>query len=319
MLDDCLRSVYSQIGGLDVEVIVHDDASTDGSLGLLAKNHPQVRVITSTENVGFCVANNRMADAARENYLLLNNDAALDTDALQTLLSEAIRIGGDAILTLPQRDWETGIEVDRGCFLDVFNNPVPNASPLRADVAYVVGACLWIPRALWHVLGGFPAWFGSLAEDAYLCCAARLRGIPVRCLTDSGYRHRQGASFGGNRVSAGKLQTTIRRRFLSERNKVAILVVCMPTFFVWGLLAIHVALLLVEGVLMSLLRMDAGIFGKIYGPVLVYACRAPFTLRQFRNEMQAKRCVSLREYLRTFTWMPRKLSLLWRHGVPEVR
>jgi GT2 family glycosyltransferase len=319
MLDDCLESVLGQADGVRIEVIVHDDASTDGSIAILAARYPNVRVIASRENVGFCVANNRMAlQASGEYLLLLNNDAALDVNALHTFLLEAARIG-DGIFTLPQYDWETEAMVDRGCLLDPFCNPIPNMDPLRADVAYVLGACLWIPRRLWVEFGGFPEWFGSLAEDMHLCCVARLRNIPVRCINGSYYRHRQGASFGGNRVDAGRLKTTYRRRFLSERNKTASMVVCMPTSLVWALLAVHVVLLFVEGVAMCLLRMDARIWSRIYGPALAYACRAPFALRRRRSEMQAMRKVSLRAYLRAFSWMPRKLSLLLRHGVPEVR
>ena len=40
----------------------------------------------------------------------------------------------------------------------------------------VIGACLWIQKGLWEELGGFPEWFGSIAEDMYLCCRARLAG-----------------------------------------------------------------------------------------------------------------------------------------------
>jgi hypothetical protein len=41
-------------------------------------------------------------------------------------------------------------------------------------------------------------------------------------------------------------------------------------------------------------------------------------LREQRREVQATRRVGLRRYFDVFTWMPRKLSLLWRHGVPKI-
>jgi len=319
LLPDCIESVLAQVCDARIEIIVHDDASNDGSLAQLAARYPQARVIASPDNVGFCVANNRMAEIAHGDYLLLlNNDAALLPGALQALL-DAVREGGeDAILTLAQHDWETGALVDRGCLLDPFYNPVPNIDPRRVDIAYVIGACLWIPRPLWRELGGFPEWFGSLAEDMYLCCAARLRGVPVRCV-DGRYRHRQGASFGGNRVGSGGLQTTYRRRFLSERNKTATMVVCTPTLLVWLLLVVHAALLMAEGLAMTVLRMDAGIWSKIYGPALSYALRAPFVLRQERRDLQGVRRVGLRTYLNVFVRMPHKLRMLYRYGVPKVR
>lgn len=319
LLPECIDSVLLQGIDASVEILVHDDASTDRSLALLAERYPLARVIASAENAGFCIANNRMADAARGEYLLLlNNDAALDPGALQSLLAEADRIEGDAILTLPQHDWESGALVDRGCLLDPFYNPVPNMDPSRRDVAYVIGACLWIPRRLWIELGGFPAWFGSLAEDMLLCCAARLRGVPVRCIDGSAYRHRQGASFGGNRADDG-LRTTYRRRAMSERNKTWVMLACTPGWLAWPLLALHLVALHAEGVVVSLLRRDARLWREVYRPLLpaIHASRPEW--KSLRRRLQASRAITQRQWWRAFTWMPRKLAMLWRHGLPEVR
>ena len=203
LLVDCIESVLAQDTDAAIEILVHDDASGDGSLALLKARYPQVHVLASAENVGFCIGNNRMVDAARGEFvLLLNNDAALETDAISSLLCEAGRLGTASILTLPQYDWQTGQLVDRGRLLDPFFNPIPNLAPACTDVAFVIGACPWCPRQLWNSLGGFPERMESIAEDLYLCGIARLRGIPVRALAASGYRHRQGATFGGNRAGA---------------------------------------------------------------------------------------------------------------------
>src|SRR6185312_14527399 len=110
------------------------------------------------------------------------------------------------ILTLPQYDWQSGALVDRGCLLDPFYNPVPNLDPAQTDVAYAIGACLWIPRQQWNELGGLPEWMGSIGEDIYLCCVARLRAIRVIALSCSGFRHRLGATFGGARIRGDGLK-----------------------------------------------------------------------------------------------------------------
>lgn len=198
VIDDCIRSVLGQQDAPEVEIIVHDDASTDGSGAYIRRTYPHVKYIGSPQNVGFCVANNRMvAQAGGEYILLLNNDAALLPDALATLYRSARTCGMHAILSLPQYDFESGALLDRGCRLDPFLNPVPNLDPSRKDVGMVLGACLWIPKALWEEMGGFPEWFGSVGEDLYLCCRARLAGYPVRVPARSGYLHRVGQSFGG--------------------------------------------------------------------------------------------------------------------------
>lgn len=319
LLRDCLDSVFSQQVAAEVEIIVHDDASTDTSLQLLRSEYPSVRLIASESNVGFCISNNRMAEAATGDYLLLlNNDAALQPGALAALLAEQQRINGPCILTLPQYDWESGALVDRGCLLDPFYNPVPNMSPHRHDVAYVIGACLWVPRGLWNELGGFPEVFGSIAEDMYLCGAARLRGLPVRCVDASGYRHRQGASFGGNRADGG-LRTTYRRRALSERNKTWAMLACTPGWIVWPLLVVHLLLLHGEGAIVCLLRRDLRLWREVYRPVLPSLLAADAEWKVLRPHLQAKRCTTQRRWWQAFVWMPRKLTLLWRYGIPMVR
>jgi GT2 family glycosyltransferase len=319
LLPACVESVLTQETDASFEILVHDDASRDGSLVLLHDRYPQVHVLASSENVGFCVANNRMVAAARGEFvLLLNNDAAVAPDALRRLLSAAASIGEPAILTLPQRDWESDRLVDRGCLLDPFFNPIPNLDPGRDDVAYVIGACLWCPRDAWDALGGFPEWMGSIGEDLYLCGVARLRGMPVRALRESHYRHRQGATFGGNRADAG-LDTTIRRRKLSERNKTRALIVLTPGIAMWPLLAAHLVALSIEGLALSLLRRDATLLREVYLPALATPFREGTILRARRDEMQARRAISVAKWFSAVRWQLRKVAMLVRYGVPKVQ
>lgn len=320
MLTDCIDSVLAQLGDISIEIIVHDDASSDDSVTLLRTNYPQVELLASRENVGFCVANNRMVAHARGNFvLLLNNDAALHTDALLTLFDAARVQSSAGILTLPQYDWETGVLVDRGCLLDPFYNPVPNLDPRRRDVAMVIGACLWVARDAWNELGGFPEWLESIGEDMYLCCVARLRGRPVQVTVASGYRHRQGISFGGNRATARGLQTTFRRRYLSERNKIQVMVVCTPTLLIIPQLMLHVLLLITEGLILATVRRDTRIWHEIYGRVGTSVFRSFSKLWAKRRQEQRQRVVSLHGFLRPFVWMHRKLDLLYRYGMPRIR
>lgn len=319
MLVDCIESLLTQEPKASIEILVHDDASRDGSVALLRSRYPQVRVLESAENVGFCIGNNRMVNAACGEYvLLLNNDAALLPDAIAELLSAAERIGMPAILSLPQRDWETGTLVDRGCLLDPFHTPVPNLDVQRHDVAYVIGACLWIPRATWHELGGFPEWFGSIAEDMYLCCAARLRGVPVRCIDASGYRHRQGASFGGNRIHEGLPAPRYLRRYLSERNRLSTAAVCTPRGVLWPWLGLHALSLAAEGVLLSAIKGDARPWTLIYKAALLDVWGQRHEIRALRNFVQSHRRISTRAYWRAFSPSLQKLTAIRQYGVPDI-
>jgi GT2 family glycosyltransferase len=320
LLVECLESVLEQQGAFSMEVIVHDDASSDGSVALLRATYPQVELLASDENVGFCTSNNRMVAHARGDYvLLLNNDAALMHGAIEALLTAATSSGEPSILTLPQFDWLTGDLVDRGCLLDPFYNPIPNLDPARSDVAYVIGACLWCPREAWKVLGGFPEWMESLGEDLYVCGVARLRGMSARALSTSGYRHRQGASFGGNRAGADGLQTSVKRRRLSERNKTCALFILTPGLVMWPLLAAHLVALAMEGLVLSLLRRDTILWRAVYLPAIATPFREREVLRARRREVQETRTISVAHWFSAVCWQLRKVAMLRRYGVPTVR
>lgn len=319
LLVDCIDSVLAQDGDAAIEIIVHDDASSDGSIALLRQRYPQVELLASDINVGFCVANNRMVEIASGQYiLLLNNDAALHADAISTLLAQARQQQPEGILTLPQYDWQSGQLVDRGCLLDPFCNPIPNLDPTRHDVAYVIGACLWIPRALWDQLGGFPEWMESIGEDLYLCGYARLRGMPVHALATSGYRHRQGATFGGNRMGETGLRTTTRRRRLSERNKTRALMILTPGAVMWPLLVLHLCTLAVEGVILSLLRRNGSLWREVYAPALATPFRETRDLLARRRKVQGERIITIRKWFSAIRWQLRKVVLLLSHGIPEI-
>jgi GT2 family glycosyltransferase len=320
IIDDCLRSVLEQQGSIAIEILVHDDASTDGSADHVSTKYPGVELIRSDSNVGFCIANNRMAAAATGQYvLLLNNDAALFPDALQTLLAEARQIDKPAILTLPQFDATSGALVDRGCLLDPFFNPVPNLDSKRQDVAMVIGACLWIPKSLWDELEGFPEWFGSIAEDMYLCCRARLAGYAVRALDTSGYRHWQGKSFGGNKVDGNRLRTTVRRRALSERNKTFVMLLTCPGPFLQLTIPIHMGLLVLEGTFLALIRGDMHIFNDVYLSAVRGILNKWFFLLELRRDIQEKKTIRWTHFFSVFTFKPQKAKMLLKYGVPHLR
>jgi GT2 family glycosyltransferase len=319
-LDAAVRSIFEQTFGLPVEIIVHDDASSDASATRLQADHPKVVLIESQTNVGFCVANNRMVERARGRFvLLLNNDAVLFPNALEALHRRALSIEKPAILALPQYDASNGKLVDCGSFLDLFLNPVPNLSFDQGDVAMVIGACLWLPKSLWSELEGFPAFFQSIAEDMLICCRARIQGFEVRVATDSGYRHWVGRSFGGGRVSAGALSTTFKRRSLSERNKSFVMAVVYPSPWVETLLPLHLLMLLLEAFLMTVLKRESRLWRDIYQPTLAALFKQRRDLLALRRAVQKKRRISSLAFFKPFRLLPHKLMMFAKFGLPQIR
>lgn len=83
ILRECLFSVLTEGQGIDVEILVVDNASADGSADMVEQEFPDVRLIRAERNLGFGAANNLALQQARGRYfVLLNSDAFLQPGAL---------------------------------------------------------------------------------------------------------------------------------------------------------------------------------------------------------------------------------------------
>jgi len=80
ILCNCLKSIYEQTRGIQFEVILVDNASTDGSQEMVRSQFPQVTVIANDGNRGFACANNQGIAIAEGRYLLLLNSDTIVLD-----------------------------------------------------------------------------------------------------------------------------------------------------------------------------------------------------------------------------------------------
>jgi N-acetylglucosaminyl-diphospho-decaprenol L-rhamnosyltransferase len=86
ILFSCLESLYSYLQDSSCEIIIVDNASTDGMIDQVGQVFPGVKIISNTDNRGFAAANNQGLAAARGHYLLLlNPDTRIRNDALSQL------------------------------------------------------------------------------------------------------------------------------------------------------------------------------------------------------------------------------------------
>ena len=80
-LEQCLVSVERAAKGLDVEVWVVDNKSVDGSVDMVKRRFPWVKLIANEDNVGFSVANNQaIRKSSGKHVLLLNPDTVVRED-----------------------------------------------------------------------------------------------------------------------------------------------------------------------------------------------------------------------------------------------
>ena len=81
---NCLKSVFAQTKDISFEVIVSDNGSTDGSIGMIETEFPQVKLIENNANLGFGAANNRGLKVAKGKYIFyLNSDTVLLNNAVK--------------------------------------------------------------------------------------------------------------------------------------------------------------------------------------------------------------------------------------------
>lgn len=88
LLQDCLGSLLTPPSTISVEVVVVDNASTDGTPGQVKQNWPQVRLIENADNRGFASANNQGLTVCRGRHIaLLNSDTLVTSQALSRLVA----------------------------------------------------------------------------------------------------------------------------------------------------------------------------------------------------------------------------------------
>ncbi|MEW6553600.1 MAG: glycosyltransferase family 2 protein [Actinomycetota bacterium] len=115
LLHDCLRSLLAHADGLDLEVIVVDNASGDGSAEMVREKFPQVALAVNEENVGYSRGTNRGIRMSSAPYiLLLNPDTVVGAGALRGMY-EYMESHADAAIVGPRMVGEDG-DYQQSCF-----------------------------------------------------------------------------------------------------------------------------------------------------------------------------------------------------------
>ena len=206
-LPECLSAIEANAGGVDREVIVVDNASTDGSADLLAERFPRFRFIRNDKNEGFGRANNRAVRESRGEFLLfMNTDVVLHPGALGLLMEEMrmhsdTGVVGPALLTpagsfQPSFGGRTGFfsELAKKGFLNRLRTRSIRKDRTRREVRWASGAFLMARRQAFLEAGGFDEGFFLYFEDMDLCERILDKGLRVIFLPDAVSLHHGGVS-----------------------------------------------------------------------------------------------------------------------------
>jgi GT2 family glycosyltransferase len=220
LLPLCLETLRTAAGDIPYDVWLVDNASSDGSVEMVRTHYPDVHLIANATNVGFAAANNQaMAAAQGEYFLLLNSDAVLLPGALHALLAvgqaqpEAGIVG--ARLLNPDGSFQAShtrfptllrealilTTLGRRLYGPMYPSAGPDltAGPQRVD--YVEGACLFVRRSAWRVLGGLDEGYWMYAEEVDWCRRMAQAGWGVWYQPAAAVLHWGGASSANRRVA----------------------------------------------------------------------------------------------------------------------
>jgi GT2 family glycosyltransferase len=203
LLAQCLQSVYGTVSNLDFEVIVVDNASTDGSSTMVHNHFPQTRLIGNTENKGFAQANNQAIRASHGRYvLLLNSDTIAQPGALEAMVRFADRhleagIVGCKLLNADgslQPSWAAFPTLWSELMRRNFRKRRPMANDQAYEVDWVGGACLLARRKAIDAVGLLDEDFFMYSEETDWCFRMAKSGWEVCYLADAEVTHLGGGS-----------------------------------------------------------------------------------------------------------------------------
>ena len=196
-------------------VIVIDNASSDGTAQALAASVPHALVVHNAANVGFGPANNQgLAQVKTPFALLLNPDCEIDADALARLLATAERYPTAAIVA-PQ-GWQ-GTGKPQASYRQAFYE-TRAAQPYRipdgtCSAKWLHGCCLLVRVDAFRHFGGFDERFFLYYEDDDLCLRALQAGYECLLEPQAQIRHVGGAS------STPSWRTDFRKHFYFFRSR----------------------------------------------------------------------------------------------------
>jgi N-acetylglucosaminyl-diphospho-decaprenol L-rhamnosyltransferase len=273
------------------ELIVVDNASSDGLAAALRQLAPGARLVTQPDNIGFAAGANRGVEAARgELVVLLNPDAVVQpgwADAIRApwggkwaaWMGLVLLEGGEQINTSGGVLHFTGFG-----WAGQVGQPVSAAPRATAEVAFLSGACLAIPRTTFQMVGGFAEHFFMYCEDVDLSLKLRCRGDAIAVVPDARVHHSYEFVKGD------------RKWRLLERNRWATVLRTYPG----ALLAAVLPAMLAAEVAVWLVALRGG-WGRMKGLATLDVIRALPVLVGERRQIQSGRRVGARAFAARLT------------------
>ena len=221
----------------DADLIVADNGSTDDSVEWVKAHHPEVKVLSFSENYGFAEGYNKAIKQTQYKYtILLNSDVEVTEDWTRPLLDFMRRNSDVGALQPKIRSWKERTKFEyagaAGGYLDKLGYPYCRGRLFDSieeehgqydgkvvDICWASGAALMVRTDIYLKVGGLDARFFAHMEEIDLCCRIHGAGYRVVAVPDAMVFHVGGASLA---------QGSPKKTYLNFRNNLLLLHKNMP-------------------------------------------------------------------------------------------
>lgn len=214
LLENCLQSIFSQKFKDNVVVWVVDNASEDGSVEMIKRNFPEVKLIESKKNLGFGAGHNLVFKKAKADFfLILNSDTILEKGATGKMVDfmkknqscglASCKIkgfdgnlqpnGGDLPYGMALLVWLFNLETF-GIKSPSFHRSEPKYYNIAHEVGWVSGSFMFIREEVLSKIGFFNEKYFMYFEDVEFCQRAKEGGFSVMINPQVEISHLSGGS-----------------------------------------------------------------------------------------------------------------------------
>jgi len=186
-LKNCLPTIYNQVYQY-FEVIVVDNASTDGSVDFIKKNFPQIKLIVNKKNLGFTGAVNIGVKHSRGVFIaILTNDTKVDKRWLIEMVNMLESEGSIAIVGCNIHNTGFYNKETFGTIISLLGDPIDVESKDKTLTFFASGCSLLFEK---KVIGlPFDDDYFAYNEDLYMAWLARLKGYDIKIAPNSKITH----------------------------------------------------------------------------------------------------------------------------------
>ena len=250
LLKECLESIYRTTKYIQFEVYVVDNNSSDGTIQMIEREFPQVKLIANKDNIGFAKANNLAFQKSRGKYILMLNP---DTVILQNSLYKIVNyfeqqpnigaigckmLNSDRTLQPSCYNFPTLLEIFGMYFIGsrIFSGLKKFDYDKVQEVDFVRGAFLALNKQCLEEIGLLDEKLFMFGEETDLCYRMKQRGWKVIYIPDTVIIHHRGKST--EQISDNMYSQRIRSiiyYFQKNRGKISTFLLRAIIFFGVGL------------------------------------------------------------------------------------